>query len=226
MQTWVLGRLARQHTITCRSISPRFIVHRIFPTQRLLGARRCLGDDSSADPPSEIPTNVHHTKTSGSVFSRADFSPENHVFRGHQDIFVCPTCNGQASRLCLCRVSSLGSVTHVISCPYIPLPRVRQGVRNSGRHTAGSPASSDRTFASPSPRQGHHHDNQAHNAAHTAPGIVKIAICFSLHPPQIYETLEQYVVGQHQSKKSLSVAVYNHYKRIAANLSESYAFGP
>ncbi len=34
-------------------------------------------------------------------------------------------------------------------------------------------------------------------------------------PKEIYETLRQYVVGQDRAKKALSVAVYNHYKRIA-----------
>ncbi|WP_153795130.1 ClpX C4-type zinc finger protein, partial [Paenibacillus polymyxa] len=33
-------------------------------------------------------------------------------------------------------------------------------------------------------------------------------------PMQIREILDQYVIGQDQAKKSLSVAVYNHYKRI------------
>ncbi len=33
-------------------------------------------------------------------------------------------------------------------------------------------------------------------------------------PGEIKETLDQYVIGQEQAKKSLSVAVYNHYKRI------------
>jgi ATP-dependent Clp protease ATP-binding subunit ClpX len=35
-------------------------------------------------------------------------------------------------------------------------------------------------------------------------------------PKVIYEQLSEYVVGQEQAKKVLSVAVYNHYKRIAA----------
>jgi len=33
-------------------------------------------------------------------------------------------------------------------------------------------------------------------------------------PHEIYETLNQYVVGQEQAKKVLAVAVYNHYKRV------------
>jgi ATP-dependent Clp protease ATP-binding subunit ClpX len=33
-------------------------------------------------------------------------------------------------------------------------------------------------------------------------------------PKKIFEFLEQYVVGQESAKKSLAVAVYNHYKRI------------
>ena len=35
-------------------------------------------------------------------------------------------------------------------------------------------------------------------------------------PKKIFEFLEQYVVGQEPAKKSLAVAVYNHYKRIQA----------
>ncbi|MGA8515330.1 MAG: ATP-dependent Clp protease ATP-binding subunit ClpX, partial [Burkholderiaceae bacterium] len=35
-------------------------------------------------------------------------------------------------------------------------------------------------------------------------------------PKEIFEFLEQYVVGQEPAKKSLAVAVYNHYKRIQA----------
>ena len=33
-------------------------------------------------------------------------------------------------------------------------------------------------------------------------------------PQEIRETLDEYVIGQDTAKKSLSVAVYNHYKRI------------
>ena len=33
-------------------------------------------------------------------------------------------------------------------------------------------------------------------------------------PHEIRDILDQYVIGQDQAKKSLSVAVYNHYKRI------------
>ncbi|WP_296897046.1 ATP-dependent Clp protease ATP-binding subunit ClpX [uncultured Megamonas sp.] len=33
-------------------------------------------------------------------------------------------------------------------------------------------------------------------------------------PKEIYDILNQYVIGQEEAKKSLSVAVYNHYKRI------------
>ncbi|MFN8511446.1 MAG: ATP-dependent Clp protease ATP-binding subunit ClpX [Thermomicrobiales bacterium] len=35
-------------------------------------------------------------------------------------------------------------------------------------------------------------------------------------PKKLYEQLNQYVIGQDQAKKYLSVAVYNHYKRISA----------
>src|SRR5690606_8273365 len=36
-------------------------------------------------------------------------------------------------------------------------------------------------------------------------------------PKDLYQALSEYVVGQDQAKKILSVAVYNHYKRVNAN---------
>jgi len=40
-------------------------------------------------------------------------------------------------------------------------------------------------------------------------------------PHEIYEFLDEYVVGQSQAKKVLSVAVYNHYKRVRVGLRTS-----
>lgn len=37
---------------------------------------------------------------------------------------------------------------------------------------------------------------------------------FDLKPKEIFEILSQYIIGQDEAKKTLSVAVYNHYKRI------------
>ena len=37
-------------------------------------------------------------------------------------------------------------------------------------------------------------------------------------PKRIFEQLNQYVVGQNRAKRVLSVAVYNHYKRVAAGM--------
>jgi ATP-dependent Clp protease ATP-binding subunit ClpX len=39
-------------------------------------------------------------------------------------------------------------------------------------------------------------------------------------PKDIYRTLSQYVIGQEQAKRALSVAVYNHFKRVNASSSE------
>src|ERR671910_3070961 len=39
-------------------------------------------------------------------------------------------------------------------------------------------------------------------------------------PREIYDVLEEYVVGQDQSKRALSVAVYNHYKRVQMTQSD------
>lgn len=36
-------------------------------------------------------------------------------------------------------------------------------------------------------------------------------------PKEIYDTLSEYVIGQDEAKKALSVAVYNHYKRISGS---------
>src|SRR5207302_347084 len=38
-------------------------------------------------------------------------------------------------------------------------------------------------------------------------------------PKEIYEVLDEYVVGQDASKRTLSVAVYNHYKRVQMMMS-------
>ena len=40
-------------------------------------------------------------------------------------------------------------------------------------------------------------------------------------PMQIKETLDRYVIGQDEAKVALSVAVYNHYKRILTNTPQS-----
>jgi ATP-dependent Clp protease ATP-binding subunit ClpX len=49
--------------------------------------------------------------------------------------------------------------------------------------------------------------------ARTQPALTRIPT-----PRKLYEQLNQYVIGQDRAKKILSVAVYNHYKRINAGL--------
>lgn len=43
-----------------------------------------------------------------------------------------------------------------------------------------------------------------------------------LTPSQIKEKLDEYIIGQEEAKKTLSVAVYNHYKRIEEANNENY----
>ena len=40
-------------------------------------------------------------------------------------------------------------------------------------------------------------------------------------PKKIYEFLDKYIIGQEKAKKVISVAVYNHYKRIYSNTAQS-----
>jgi hypothetical protein len=40
-------------------------------------------------------------------------------------------------------------------------------------------------------------------------------------PKKIYEFLDKYIVGQERAKKVISVAVYNHYKRIYNNIQQA-----
>src|SRR5438093_4184195 len=52
-------------------------------------------------------------------------------------------------------------------------------------------------------------DEEANPQPKTKAPITKIPT-----PKRIYELLSQYVIGQDRAKKVLSVAVYNHYKRV------------
>lgn len=51
---------------------------------------------------------------------------------------------------------------------------------------------------------------------------VPLAFQNALKPKEIVKTLDQYVIGQDHAKKILSVAVYNHYKRISLEESLSH----
>ncbi len=44
-------------------------------------------------------------------------------------------------------------------------------------------------------------------------------------PKEIFEFLNSYVIGQEQAKKSLAVAVYNHYKRVQAGVNSNAGAG-
>ncbi len=51
-----------------------------------------------------------------------------------------------------------------------------------------------------------------------APATARLPITKIPTPKRIMEQLNQYVIGQDRAKKVLSVAVYNHYKRVAAGM--------
>ena len=50
------------------------------------------------------------------------------------------------------------------------------------------------------------------------PAADRLSITRASTPRRIMEQLNQYVIGQERAKKVLSVAVYNHYKRVAAGM--------
>jgi ATP-dependent Clp protease ATP-binding subunit ClpX len=52
----------------------------------------------------------------------------------------------------------------------------------------------------------------------SAPAAQRLPITKIPTPKRIMEQLNQYVIGQERAKKVLSVAVYNHYKRVAAGM--------
>ncbi|MGL6056983.1 MAG: ATP-dependent Clp protease ATP-binding subunit ClpX [Culicoidibacterales bacterium] len=55
------------------------------------------------------------------------------------------------------------------------------------------------------------------NKKHQVSAAPPVELDSLLKPHEIKEHLDQYVIGQDRAKKSLSVAVYNHYKRLHAN---------
>ena len=56
-------------------------------------------------------------------------------------------------------------------------------------------------------------ENKKHSSVKTSAQLKK--------PREIKEFLDEYVIGQDQAKKQLSIAVYNHYKRLAHNADEN-----
>ena len=61
-----------------------------------------------------------------------------------------------------------------------------------------------------------HEEEEALEGGKESPGFKQA----SLKPVEIKEHLDQFVIGQEQAKKVLSVAVHNHYKRIDAPVSD------
>ena len=64
-------------------------------------------------------------------------------------------------------------------------------------------------------KQSHGLSSTAEDNAHSAEQLKEIP-----KPKEICEFLDQYVIGQDSAKKFLSVAVYNHYKRLAQNKAD------
>lgn len=56
-------------------------------------------------------------------------------------------------------------------------------------------------------------ENKNHSSVKTSAQLKK--------PREIKEFLDEYVIGQDQAKKQLSIAIYNHYKRLAHNADEN-----
>ena len=56
-------------------------------------------------------------------------------------------------------------------------------------------------------------ENKKHSSVKTSAQLKK--------PREIKEFLDEYVIGQDQAKKQLSISVYNHYKRLAHNADEN-----
>ena len=56
--------------------------------------------------------------------------------------------------------------------------------------------------------------SEAENAEQANPNVDNLPIRELPTPHEIYDELSQYVMGQEQAKRAMSVAVYNHYRRI------------
>ncbi|MEN9449370.1 MAG: ATP-dependent Clp protease ATP-binding subunit ClpX [Bacteroidota bacterium] len=56
--------------------------------------------------------------------------------------------------------------------------------------------------------------------AHKGKSTSKIALSNNLKPKDISAFLDDYVIGQEEAKKTISVAVYNHYKRLNQTITE------
>lgn len=163
--------------------------------------RRLADDNKNGDKPADAASlkSSNDNTFSANTFFRADFSPENHTFikGSNDDAFICPHCQNQASRLS-------ANIFHCAECGKVYGPSSESQANTSAVNPKSAPLRTNLRARSTS-----------------IPSTKPVS---QLTPRQIYNTLQLYVVGQNSAKKALSVAVYNHYKRVAANLSEKKQF--
>ena len=69
----------------------------------------------------------------------------------------------------------------------------------------------------------HHKANQSSNRKGNSPKADNLSKNDIPRPREIKEFLDKYVIGQEDAKRTLSVAVYNHYKRLQNK--ETLSFG-
>jgi ATP-dependent Clp protease ATP-binding subunit ClpX len=112
---------------------------------------------------------------------------------------ICPKCGDPCEH-----VSTFVSSTRFVKCEKCSHFFVVLSDADGGRAGAGQRAFRERAGLQPETDAAH----ARQNAARRPPPP----------PKKIYEYLNQHIIGQDMAKKALSVAVYNHYKRIYHNI--------